>query len=270
MIKLWFQLAPDPDVEAFMDATGIVDGTIYSAIDGLVRDLKAAGLWTKIKALWPMVGGTSTTCKYNLKDPRDLDAAYRLTFVNAPTIDADGVSWDGSTQYANNHLIPSTSGLTDMHLSYYALTLSAFQNRVNIGGRTSSVPYIELWINGGASGNITFLGIAGATGTDVITPSKPSSDNRGLYVASREGANLRLHRNGTLLGSGTPTFAALSDITTPLALAVRLSNGSPVAGTYNTMKCGLAAIGAGLTADEAVTYSGILNHFCEHLGRNTY
>lgn len=270
MIKLWFAVKPDPDVVAFLQATGITDAVIEVAIDHLVRDLKGASLWTKVKALWPMVGGTADTCKYNLKDPRDLDAAYRLTFFNSPTIDGDGVSWNGTTQYASTHFIPSTSGLTDMHVAYYSLTNTATQNRIQIGGRTASTPYIELWINAGTVGNLTFLGIAGATGADIITPSKPSADSRGLFVGSRKGTALRLHRNGSQLGSGTPTFAALSGITTAIGLGVRLTNNSPAAGTYSVMKCGLAAIGEGLTADETVTYSGILNHFCEHMGRNTY
>jgi hypothetical protein len=70
----------DPDAQAFLTATGITDPTITSAIDTLVLDLKAASLWTKMKALYPFVGGTSTTHKYNLVDPADTDAAFRLTF----------------------------------------------------------------------------------------------------------------------------------------------------------------------------------------------
>ena len=61
----------DADVIAFIKATGITDGTEFSAINYLVLDLKNKGLWTKINTLYPFVGGTATTHKYNLKDPRD-------------------------------------------------------------------------------------------------------------------------------------------------------------------------------------------------------
>lgn len=270
MIKLWFAVQPDPDVEAFMAATGITDGAIYVAIDLLVRDLKSANLWTKVRALYPMVGGTANTCKYNLKDPRDLDAAYRLTFVNAPTIDSDGVAWNGVNQYANTHFIPSASGLTNISTAYYSLTNSLTQNRVEIGGRTTSTPYLEFWINAGGVSNLSFLDLLSTSGLGNLIPSKPSSDSRGLFVGSREGGQFRLHRNGSLLGSNTPSMAALSGITTKIGLGVRLINNSPVAGTYSLMKCGLAAFADGLTAAEAVTYSAVLNHFCEHMSRNTY
>lgn len=270
MIKMWYAVKPDPDVVAFLDATGITDAVIEVAIDHLVRGLKSADLWTKVRALYPMVGGTSNTCKYNLKDPRDLDAAYRLTFVNAPTIDGDGVAWNGTNQYANTHFIPSTSGLTDMHIGYYSLTNTLTQNRVEIGGRTASNPYVWLSVNAGSAGFLSFVNIIGSTGADALTASKIVENSTGMYVGSRESGDFRLHRNGTQIGSKTPSLAALSTITTPMALGVALTNNVPTAGTYSVMKCGLAAIGEGLTAAEAVTYSGILNHFCEHMGRNTY
>jgi hypothetical protein len=101
------QVAPalDPDAEAFLLAAGITDATITSAIDNLVLSLKADSIWTKMTALYPFVGGTASTHKFNLKDPRDLDAAFRLTFVGSPTHDANGMQGNGSSQYANTHLI---------------------------------------------------------------------------------------------------------------------------------------------------------------------
>jgi hypothetical protein len=68
---------PDVDALAFIAAASITDSTQQSAIDTLVKSLKSANIWTKMKALYPFVGGTATTHKFNLKDPRDLDAAYR-------------------------------------------------------------------------------------------------------------------------------------------------------------------------------------------------
>ena len=67
----------DTDAQAFITATGITDNTQKNSINQLVLDLKSYGVWSKIKAIYPFVGGTATTHKFNLKDPRDLDAAYR-------------------------------------------------------------------------------------------------------------------------------------------------------------------------------------------------
>ena len=96
--------AVDADAQAFIAAAGITDLTQASAISTLVNDLKTYGLWSKMKAFYPMVGGTSTSHKWNLKDPRDLDAAYRLTFFGGLTHDSNGVLGNGTNSYAYTNL----------------------------------------------------------------------------------------------------------------------------------------------------------------------
>ena len=70
----------DTDAQAFITAAGITDTTQQSAINSLVTNLKGYGIWSKMKAIYPMVGGTANAHKFNLKDSRDLDAAFRLGF----------------------------------------------------------------------------------------------------------------------------------------------------------------------------------------------
>ena len=91
----FFQSDVDPDATAFLTAAGITDPTISSAIDTLVVDLKGYGIWSKMLAIYPFVGGTATTHKWNLKDPRDLNAAYRLSFFGTITHSSTGVKGDG-------------------------------------------------------------------------------------------------------------------------------------------------------------------------------
>jgi hypothetical protein len=91
----------DPDAQAFITAAGITDPTQQSAINTLVVGLKDDGLWTNMQALYPFVGGTATQHKYNLKDPRDLDAAYRLSFSGGWTHNADGITGNGVNTYAD-------------------------------------------------------------------------------------------------------------------------------------------------------------------------
>jgi hypothetical protein len=98
----------DADVQAFLTATGITDGTITTALVNLVASLKGNGLWTKLIGIYPIVGGTATTHKYNLKDARDLDAAFRLTWHGSQTHDASGVVGTSGSDYADTHLIPSS------------------------------------------------------------------------------------------------------------------------------------------------------------------
>jgi hypothetical protein len=45
----------DPDYQAFITATGITEPTQSAALETLVSDLKSYGLWSKMKAIYPMV-----------------------------------------------------------------------------------------------------------------------------------------------------------------------------------------------------------------------
>jgi hypothetical protein len=95
--------------EAFLTATGITDATIISALNAMDNSLISAGLLPsgtgagKIKALYPIVGGTASTHKFNFVDPRDLDVAFRLEFFGGWTHSANGIEGNGSNTYANTH-----------------------------------------------------------------------------------------------------------------------------------------------------------------------
>lgn len=115
----------DPDAQAFIDATGI-SGAEADSINTLTVGLKSAGLWTDLKVLYPFVGTTSTQQKYNLKDPRDLDAAFRLTFAGGWTHDANGAKGNGTNGYADMHFDPGTD-LTDTRSLYLGLYLYQWQ-----------------------------------------------------------------------------------------------------------------------------------------------
>lgn len=113
----------DSDSVAFINASGITDSTQATAIDSLVVDLKDYSLWTKMKAVYPIVGGTSTTHKFNLKDPRDLNVAFRLAFFGGWTHGSTGLKGNRNNTYADTYL-SSSGNLTQNsnHISYYART----------------------------------------------------------------------------------------------------------------------------------------------------
>jgi hypothetical protein len=99
----------DPDVQAFITAAEITNPTQISALENLVTQLKTASLWTNMQALYPFVGGSASSHKYNLKDPRDLNVAGRLEYRNSTvTHDANGVTFLG-TGYASTWCVPGTS-----------------------------------------------------------------------------------------------------------------------------------------------------------------
>ena len=91
----------DADAQAFITAAAITDVTQQNAINTLVVDLKGYNIWTKMKALYPFVGGTASTHKFNLKNPLDTDAAFRLTFSGGWTHSSTGALPNGTNAYAD-------------------------------------------------------------------------------------------------------------------------------------------------------------------------
>ena len=133
-----FGVSYDPDAQAFFTASGLTGTTNLNAINQLVLDLKSYGIWTKMKAIYPFVGGTAALHKWNLKDPRDLDAAFRLVFNGGWTHSATGATPNGTNAFANTYLSPSTQlSLTSTHLSYYSRT-NVNLTQVEIGSQSGT------------------------------------------------------------------------------------------------------------------------------------
>jgi len=99
--------AGDADALAFITAAAITDATQKRAIETLVVDLKGYGIWTKMKALYPFVGGTASQHKFNLKNPLDTDAAFRLVFYGGVTHSANGVKGNAVNGYYQTFINPS-------------------------------------------------------------------------------------------------------------------------------------------------------------------
>ncbi len=113
----------DADAQAVITAiesTGVtLTTTEKNACNQLVVDLKGYGIWTKMKALYGFLGGTAGAHKWNWKDPRDLDAAFRLVFNGGWTHSSTGATPNGTNGYADTFLTPSTSLLLNSsHISY--------------------------------------------------------------------------------------------------------------------------------------------------------
>lgn len=121
----------DPDANAFISAAGITDSTQQSAIQTLVTDLKTAGIWSKFIAFWPFVGGTASQHKYNLIDPRDLDAAYRVTFNGTLTHSSTGVKGDGSTGYYETHIDLNSDLSQNDNFGFVYTRIAAQENKIS-------------------------------------------------------------------------------------------------------------------------------------------
>jgi len=119
----------DPDAQAFITATGI-SGLNADAINTLVLDLKSNSLWNLLDAFYPFVGGTATSVKYNLKDPQDTNAAYRMSFNGSWTIDSNGVvpTSKSSSNYGDSFWNPFGTGGNRQNSHHYYRYINGVYN----------------------------------------------------------------------------------------------------------------------------------------------
>jgi hypothetical protein len=260
----------DTDAQAFINAAAIMDTTQANAINTLVVDLKAAGVWTKMKAIYPMVGGTASSHKFNLKDPRDLDIAYRLYFFGGFNHDGRGAIPNGNNTYAETFLTPSTSlANNSQHLSYYSLTDQATSNTCELGSVSSSsgIPGSSLAIKSTAYNNGTTVGLfltrvsGGGYDSYGITPP---TDTRGFAMTSRSDlSSVKAYWNGSYFGQTSQTF-----VSNPISLKLFARSYNTI-GTeaYSSKICAFASIGDGLTDLEATSFYNAVQKFQTTLGR---
>jgi hypothetical protein len=246
------------DAPAFIAAASITNSAHQAAIYTLVADLKSAGIWTKLKAIYPMVGGNENSHKFNLKDPRDADDAYRLTFSGNWSHSASGALPDGSTAYANTHLNPGRAlNINEGSLSYYSRTnLSDSAVRVEIGCLNKG----SFLIQTGYSGN--FCAVAQGNGGNVDFMANGNSS--GFFQSVRTGATTTfIQRN-----SNQATFTNRGYLAADAFVFLGAwATGDGEAQYFSNRKCAFASIGNSLTATEAAMFYTIVQTFQAAVGR---
>jgi len=245
--------AVDPDAQAFITAAAITDPTQQSAINQLVVDLKGYSIWSKMKALYPFVGGSSTSNSYNLRNT----AQYQLSFSGGATHNSNGYT-SGVNGYANTGLNPNTAFSTNdsMHLSLYSRTNNDLGG-LDFGGLNASA-VTGLYAR---FSNNAYAYINGGSG--VLTGNTNST---GFYVGTRTASNvLKLFKSGTQLGS---TYTGANGARLDLNAFLGALNVSGTAQYYTQRNYAFASIGDGLTDAEALNFYTAVQAFQTTLGRS--
>ena len=253
----------DADAQAFITAAGITNATQQSAINTLVTDLKGYGIWTKMKAIYPFVGGTSSTHKWNLKDPRDLDAAFRLVFSGGGTHASTGWLPNGTNGYADSKLNPSgLLNANDISMSIYSRTntngvfcdMGASQAGTSTGyqyslyTRLTDVLYTDLGSQ--SAGRITYA----------------NTDSRGHFISSRTSStSFKAYKNSELKANLT-TSQTQSLLSRVLFLSAINDSGGTT--QYSNRELAFAHIGDGLTDTQAANLYTAVQAYQTTLSRN--
>ena len=259
--RKWF----DADALAFLDAASISDSTIRNATTQLVINLKDAGLWTKMAAIYPLVGGTATTHKWNLKDPRDLDAAFRLAFSGGFTHSSTGVLPNGTTGYASTYLIPDTSLTAEsMSLGYYSRSdTNTATDQIDLGV-TDAVDF--LWLSPQYdSGGFVDRFLARNSSVSVLADTA-NADARGFYLCSKTSnaaSTFKTYKNGGVEATNTGS----GDNPATYDLMLFAYNNSGLDRFHTNRECAFASIGDGLTDTESLAMYNAVQAFQTTLSR---
>lgn len=247
----------DTDAQAFITAAALTDTTQKTAINNLVIGLKNASLWTKMNAIYPMVGGTASAHKFNLKNPVDTNAAFRLSFLGGWNQLSTGAQ-PGVNGYIRTYLIPSTTGaITRFAFGIYSRTQNTTPTQVYGSYNNATVIF--------AQQNLTAANfIIGPSASLLSYTATPTTR---FMMARRDAANLiQGYRDGTSLGTNTATITSLP--TAEFFFAARSQDG--VAGLYSVHEIAFAFIAgtAALTNADAINLTTLVNNYQLTLGRN--
>lgn len=245
---------------AFLLATGITDPTITAAINTLVNDLVGYGIWTKMKAIYPFVGGTATTHKFNLKNPADTNAAFRLSFAGGWTHSANGIQGNGTNTFANTFYVPNTE--CDSQNNSIAVYV---RNNINTG-----LPY-EMGASNDLGGIVNPYALISrfsdnkayfANGSYNQNPV--STDSRGFWNGFIDVTNQWFFRNGSSISSIAIPVATLPSF----SLYLGANNGGGTASLFSNKELAFASMGGTkLTTTEAANYYTAVQAFQTTLSR---
>jgi hypothetical protein len=221
----------DSDAQAFFDrvttAGGSLSTTEQDAVNTLVVQMKADGIWTKMKAIYPMVGASAAACAQNLKS-----SSFTGSFSAGWTFASTGVTSNGTSAFFDTNLNQSTHITnTSQHISYYSRTDSSLDPG-EIGIATSNT---FLLLRSGFYSNQ-------CDSNFVNTPQ----NLKGFYLGSRTSSSLR---RGFYNGAQVHETTNTPNATSSLNYYIGALNSNGVAGFFSPKECAFASIGDGLTND---------------------
>jgi hypothetical protein len=245
----------DPDAQAFFDRVTTAGGTLTTteknATNQLVLDMKSAGIWSSMKAIYPMVGASAAACAQNLKS-----SSFTGTFTSGWTFASTGVTPNGSSAFFNTTLTPSVSlSLNSAHISSYIRTTNS-GSQMYVGGYGSA----------GSSINITYLlnfGFLSINSTDTGVTSVVGQN--GLFLNTRTSStNTVQYKNATALS--TIATVSTGSPNAPLYVgAYNQNNGTPT--LYSNNQTAFVSIGDGLNGTQESNFYTAVQAFQTTLAR---
>jgi len=252
----------DADAQAFFDRVTAAGGTLTTteknATNQLVLDMKSAGIWTPMKAIYPMVGASAAACAQNLKS-----SSFTGTFTSGWTFASTGVTPNGTSAFFDSNLSTNTLTNNSTHISYYSRTNNAGATMSELSGGNGSTLYLQMLVYR-VAGNYN--------GDQYVTPTNridaAIANSQGFFVDSRTNSTThKAWKSNSLIGTDTNAqLLNISSINFNMYAGARNNNGT--ADLFSNRQCAFASIGDGLTDTQASNFYTAVQTFQTTLSRN--
>jgi hypothetical protein len=243
----------DADAQAFFDRVTTAGGTLSTteknATNQLVLDMKTAGIWSSMKAVYPMVGASAAACAQNLKS-----SSFTGTFTSGWTFASTGATPNGTSAYMDTGVNVNTE-LTQnsTHLSYYSRT-NIISYQVEMGVAAAANTYLLF----------NYAGVAYSAINSGEAPRTTAADpTTGFLIGSRTSSIEERYFTNNV--SQTRTANSTGKANLIIFLACYNSGGSGY--LFSTKECAFSSIGDGLTDTEASNFYTAVQAFQTTLSR---
>lgn len=254
----------DKDAKLYLDAALFTTSNARSVINAWFIDIKALGLYSGTVYAYPLAcddissnANSIAQMQWNMKDPRNVNAAFFITYTGTPTGGKTG--WTGGTGISGNtHAIPSTAFASNLNTNCIFISLitnvNAFQydwGATDFSGGTINWYFRVANLN--AEGSINT-----ATSPDMTVSVSPTSV--GLFALLRSTSTAEAiykNANTTAIQTGAITSTALGP-NQPHFLG-GLNSGGTVVNPSTKRFSGLYAYKGALTTTQMAAYSNAIN-----------
>lgn len=242
---------------SFLTASAISDTTIRGALNTLDVGLISNSLDTKMKALYPFVGGTASTHKFNFMNSADTNAAFRLAFSPTGwTHSNTGALPNGTNAFADTFFIPSVDASTSgFGFGVYSRVDDVTGTKI-YGANQSAINITQ---QNFSNGNF----INGTLASNIINfTAAPST--RFMYNRRNSTTDMQAYRDGVSLGTNTAAAIAMPNCKFYFGARNTITNTPDI---YDTHEIAFAVLDIGLTNTQALSLSTLVNNFQTTLGR---
>lgn len=255
----------DSDAGAYLAALTNPDAVIRNAIAFLVNEFKANGLWSISTAIYPMPGGAASNFIFNLKNPANSNAAFRLNMNGAWDYNSVGMKGNGVDTFADTFWVPSArlASINTGHFSIFVTENFGTEVAREIGCQNSvSQSFWASLNNGSGSGAFMFRensseGCSGAT--------LSIGSNVGYYIASRISSTSIFRNFNKSIVNGGVTASSGARPNVPAYIGAHNSAGT--ASGFSNKRFGFATFGSGLTTAQSDTQQDIVAEYNRMLYR---